>query len=116
MRTNLTLVVDNGRVEKKPPAIRHLKPAPDSILKAKQVIRTFASALIDSEMPLEARNMLGQNISENEILASIGMLSLQDAFELHRELSIAANVCRSLLIRQAALDKLIKLDPLLERL
>jgi hypothetical protein len=114
MRNKITLVVDNGKAEKKPDLPRHLKLAPESIGKAKTVIRTFASALIDSEMPLEARNMLGHNISECEILASIEMLSLQDAFELHRDLSIAANVGGSRLIKTAALKKLTQLDYLLE--
>lgn len=116
MRTRFKLVVDNGRPKKNPELSRHLKPAPDSIDKAKQVIRTFAAALIDYEMPLEARNMLGHEISENEVLASIGMLTLQDAFELHRDLSIAANAGGSRLIKQEALKKLAELDYLFERL
>jgi hypothetical protein len=114
MPNKLKLVVNNGRIEQKPSLSRHLKPAPDTIGKAKSVIRTFASALIDTEMPLEARNMLGHDISENEILASIEMLSLQDAFELYRDLSIAMNVGGSRLIKKAALDKLTQLDYLLE--
>ncbi len=116
MSTKLTLIVDNGRPEKTARIPRHLKAAPDSMEQAKKVIRVFAAALIDSEMPLEARNMLGHDISENEVIASIGMLSIQDAFELHRDLSIAANVGGSRLIRQAALKKLTKLDYLFEGL
>lgn len=105
----MRLVVDNGRPQKAS-LPRHLKPVPDSIDKAKQVIRTFAAALIDSEMPLEARNMLGHQISENEVLASIRMLSAQDSFELYRDLSIAASAGASTLIREAALEKLARLD------
>lgn len=115
MRNKLTLVVDNGRPERKQALPRHLKPAPESIGKAKQVVRELASALIDTEMPLEARNMLGHDICENEVLASIDMLSIQEAFELHRDLSIAMNVCGSSLIRKAALKKLAELDYLFER-
>jgi hypothetical protein len=116
MQNKIRLVVDNGRAERKTIIPRHLKLAPDSIEKAKGAIRTFAAALIDSEMPLEARNLLGHRISENEVLAAIKMLSAQDSFELYRDLSIAANVGGSRLIKQAALRKLSELDCSLERL
>ncbi len=116
MRNKLRLVVDNGKAERKPELPRHLKPAPETIGKAKRVISTFVAALIDTEMPVEARNMLGQQISECEILASIEMLSLQDAFELYRDLNIAASVGGSRLIKKAALKKLTQLDYLFEGL
>lgn len=114
MRNKLRLVVDNGKTEKKTDKQRHLKAAPDSLDRASSVIRIFASSLIDHEMPFEDREMLAQEINEAEVIASITMLSAQMAFELYRDLSIAANLGSSL-IRLAALKKLSELDHLFER-